>query len=202
MDYFKCILQPVGWTHVGEDGELSPMGGTPHGRRWSVWGVFFLRRKEWQRQCVMNWLQLPFPILLCHSGGGGRENQSEVEPGKKSSGEVFSRCRFVSHYPTLIWLVISSVYFSKLTLRFACYNNCWVISLCPYIEPWTFPYVFSPQSSWGEECQSGIGGHLGQTGSAHYKISENNNTIILNSTQYILFYLSPTYVSNKIVDLT
>lgn len=39
-----------------------------------------------------------------------------------------------------------------------------------------------------------------QTGSAHYKISENNNVIILIFAQCILFILSPTYVSNKTVD--
>jgi len=45
-------------------GGPSPMGGTPH---WS-------RRKERQKQHVMNGPQPPFLIPLCRLGGGGREN--------------------------------------------------------------------------------------------------------------------------------
>jgi len=42
-----------------------------------------VRRKEQQRECVMNRQQPPFLIHLCHSGAGGRETGSEIEPGKK-----------------------------------------------------------------------------------------------------------------------
>lgn len=41
------------------------------------------RRKKLQKQRVMNLLQSLLPILLHYSGGGGRENQGEVQPGKK-----------------------------------------------------------------------------------------------------------------------
>ena len=42
-----------------------------------------IRRKEWQRQHIMNWPRPPYLVLLCRSGGGGREEGSEVELGKK-----------------------------------------------------------------------------------------------------------------------
>lgn len=88
--------------------KLSPMGGTPHGRRWRVWGVSLLRRKEWQRQCEMSWLQPPIPLLF-HWEGGGRENQSEVELGKKGGvvGGVFK-----------IWVCFSLSYFGLIGKKF------------------------------------------------------------------------------------
>jgi len=42
-----------------------------------------VRRKERQRQCVMNWLQPRFPVTLHHSEGGGRRVRTEAEPWKK-----------------------------------------------------------------------------------------------------------------------
>lgn len=39
------------------------------------------------RKSVMNWMQPPFPISLCHSGGESREIGSEAEPGKKEEIE-------------------------------------------------------------------------------------------------------------------
>lgn len=68
-------LLPIERTHTEEThGGQSPMGGTP---QWSRAGSVCaaLQRKEWQRECVRNWLQLPFPILLCHWGLGGKENE-------------------------------------------------------------------------------------------------------------------------------
>jgi len=54
-----------GRTHVGEVcGGLPPMGGTPHRNRGRVYGVLPLRRKERQRQCVVNSPQPPFPVPL------------------------------------------------------------------------------------------------------------------------------------------
>jgi len=48
-------LQPMGRTHVGEVcGELSPVRGTSRWSRGRVWGAFALKRKERQRQCVIN----------------------------------------------------------------------------------------------------------------------------------------------------
>jgi len=52
-----------------------------------------VRRKEQQKQCVMNWPQAPFPVSLHRFGwGGGRVEKirSQVKPGKK--GGVGGRC--------------------------------------------------------------------------------------------------------------
>lgn len=42
-----------------------------------------LRRKNQQRQSVINWPQPPFPMPLQRSGVGGREIRSEVESGNR-----------------------------------------------------------------------------------------------------------------------
>jgi len=56
-------LQPLGRTHIGEvHGALSSMSGTSCWSRGGVWGVLPLRRKEWQRQHVMNWPQPLFSV--------------------------------------------------------------------------------------------------------------------------------------------
>jgi len=64
-----------------------------------------MRRKEQQRQCLMNWPQLPFLVPLNHSRRGGTEYGSKVEPGKKAGveGKGVLRSGFISHYPALIW---------------------------------------------------------------------------------------------------
>ena len=68
-----------------------------------------VRRKEQKRQHVMNWPQPAFHVPLHCLGGGGREFRSEVKPTKKGGvgGEVFLRFGFISHYSTLMWLVIN-----------------------------------------------------------------------------------------------
>jgi len=84
-------LHPVGRTHAGAVcGRLSPVGGTPGWSRGRVWGVLPLRRKEQQRQRVMNWPQPPFPVPLYCCWGEGREFGSEVEPVEKEG--VGGRC--------------------------------------------------------------------------------------------------------------
>lgn len=35
-----------------------------------------------------------------------------------------------------------------------------MISLCPYLNPGAFHYIFSPLISWGREGKRGFGGHL------------------------------------------
>ena len=86
-------LHPAGRTHAGAvRGGLSPVGGTPRWSRGRVWGVLPLRRKERQRQCVMNWPQPPFPVALRHSRRGGRENWEwswAQEEGRGGGGRCF-----------------------------------------------------------------------------------------------------------------
>jgi len=58
-----------------------------------------VRRKEWQIGAVMDWLQLPFLIPLCHLAGRRRQRswewKSEVQASKK--WELGGRCfRFLS----------------------------------------------------------------------------------------------------------
>lgn len=67
-----------------------------------------LGRKEWQRQCEMNWMQPPFPTPLSCWRGGGRENQ-EISCTQEE-GWVWEEVVFeiwFSHFPYLIWLVIN-----------------------------------------------------------------------------------------------
>ena len=78
-------LQPKGRTDVEKD-----HGGLSHERhptleqekstRWNV------RWKEWQRQRVMNWVQLPSPSPCTTRGAEAEEIGSKVEPGKKGGG--------------------------------------------------------------------------------------------------------------------
>lgn len=42
-----------------------------------------VRRKDWQRESIMNRLQLCFLSILAAGSGGGRIVRREVEPGKK-----------------------------------------------------------------------------------------------------------------------
>lgn len=50
----------------------------------------------------------PFPVPMHCWAGGNTENQ-EVEPNRKREGlgESVSRSGFISHYHTLLWLVIN-----------------------------------------------------------------------------------------------
>jgi len=55
LGHFSEELHPVGRTQVGEvHGELSRMGGTSRWSRKECEESSSLRRKEWQRQSVMN----------------------------------------------------------------------------------------------------------------------------------------------------
>jgi len=69
---FSEELRPTGRTHVEEVHERDHM--LEQGKS--------VRRKECQRQCVMNGLQSPSPISLRHSGEGDRDFWSEVQPRK------------------------------------------------------------------------------------------------------------------------
>jgi len=92
-------LQPMGRTHIGEfHGRLSPVDATPCWSRGRAWGVLPLRRKEQQRQRVMNGPQPPFPIPLWLLWGGGREFGSEVKPRKKGGmgGRCYKICFYIS----------------------------------------------------------------------------------------------------------
>lgn len=58
----------------------------------------------------------------------------------------------ISYYPTLIWLAKMKL----ISLRQFCFphdTNLWVISLCPYLDPWAFSYNFSLLCRWGKVIQ-------------------------------------------------
>jgi len=107
-------LQPLGRTHIGAvHGDVSSVTGTPRWSREGVWGVL-LRKKEQQRQCVVNRPQPPLPIPLCHSGEKVEKQGVKVKPkqkGGEGAGSSYNLFLF-SHYPTVIWLVINSTFFS------------------------------------------------------------------------------------------
>ena len=96
-----------------------------------------LRRKERPSQRVMNWLQPPFPVPLHCSGRGGREYESEVEPGKKGVGG--RRCfkiwiYFSLSYSDLVGDELNSL-FSPSSVWFVRDSNWWVISPRPCLDP-------------------------------------------------------------------
>lgn len=116
-----------------------------------------LKRKEWQRQHVINWLQPLFPIPTLW-GRRQRKSGVKLNPVRKEGwGKVFLRCGFIYHYPTLI--LTDSKLISPSWVFFVCGSNCSVISPCPYLGPWAFHYIFPPLPSWGREQQSSFGGH-------------------------------------------
>ena len=81
-------------------------GREPHCSNGRVWGVSPLRRKEWWRQRVMNWAQLPFPAAL---EGEGRENRkwSSAWEEVRVERKMLLRFSFISYYLNLIGLVIN-----------------------------------------------------------------------------------------------
>jgi len=95
-------LQPVGRTHVGEfRGELSPVGRTPSSGR--VWGRRSSRDNMW-------WTDFnPHSTSSCTAGGEEVENWGvKLRLGRREGwGEGVLRFGFISHYSTLIWLVIN-----------------------------------------------------------------------------------------------
>lgn len=135
----------------GIHGGVSAMRGTPPWSRAREWGVLPPRRKEQQRQLVMMWLQPSFPHSLLT---GRKEAELEIELGKK--GGVMGRCLKIWVYFSLsyIWQALNYV----ISLSQDCSghdSNGWMISLCPYPDPWAFHDIFSAPSSW-EEWQSGL----------------------------------------------
>ena len=116
-----------------------------------------------QRQLVMNWLQPPFPVPLRCSGGGGREFESEVKPGKKKGveeGLLRFSFYFVMVLPWWFWLIILTDNKLNKSSLFFSVGIWWVISSCPYLDPWAFCNIFSPLSSWGKGAMGSFGGHL------------------------------------------
>lgn len=77
-----------------------------------------MRKKEWIRQHVMNWLQPQFPIHMCHLGDNGREVRTEVEPRKKGRmvGGCFEIWSFSPYCFALIFLIINWINFFEFVL--------------------------------------------------------------------------------------
>lgn len=74
----------------------------------------------------------PFPYP---AGEEVEETMSEIKPrkeGREEGWEGVSRFGFISHFPTLIWLVINSMLISPSRVHFAHGGYCWVIIPCPY----------------------------------------------------------------------
>ena len=79
-----------------------------------------LRRKERQRQSVMNWSQPPFPVALLCSGGGGTESGVKFSPGKREGwggeGEGVFKIWFYFSLSYSDFLVINWTFFPKFNL--------------------------------------------------------------------------------------
>ena len=83
-------------------------------------------------------------ILLHKLEGGGREIGSEDEPKKREGGWVVVFLDlFLLSYTDLL---IGNKLISPSGVCFAHDSNWWVISPCPYLNPWAFHHVFSPLS--------------------------------------------------------
>lgn len=54
-----------------------------------------------ERQNLMSRPQIPFPVLLNHSGGGGRRVRSEIEHVKKGGGVFWISSYFQLSYTKL-----------------------------------------------------------------------------------------------------
>ena len=99
-------------------GELSPM------RETSLWGtarVVRSRPPENQSTAETTWEErttTPIPCPLCCSGRGGRKKGVKLSLGRREGwgGRHFLRFGVISHYPTLIWLVIIGFFFLKFYL--------------------------------------------------------------------------------------
>lgn len=120
-------------------------------------GVLTLRSKVWQRQGVMNWPEHPFPIPLCYGGGGGREREIKLSLGRREW------CFMIFFFPLLIhlwitWLSVKLI--SPSQACFACDNNWWVISLCPYLSMFSL-YCPAEEGTdgavwWAPDIQPGL----------------------------------------------
>lgn len=117
-----------------------------------VWGALFLWKKEQQRQCGMNLLQLPLPISLRHWGEEGEEIGTEVESKKRElvEGIFFFSLFFLLSYFDLMINKLNKLLW--VVFKFTCDGNWWIISLCPCLKPWAFIYISSPMSRWGGVC--------------------------------------------------
>lgn len=143
-------LQPTGKAHIGEVlGELPPIGESK-GRVWWV----ILRKKEKQR---LRWTGHNFPSPSpCTTV---REQVDKVKPRRKGGvgGKLFQDLFFISYYPSLIWLVITSGNFPE---------SLPVLILTH--EP--FPTFSLPCPV--EEWQNGFGGTLSSQGQPTPSASE------------------------------
>lgn len=72
-----------------------------------------VRRKEQQRESIINWLQLHFLSSLAAWSGGGRIVRSESETGKKQEERWEGRGRmfFVSHCLTVLQIAVNKLNF-------------------------------------------------------------------------------------------
>lgn len=114
--FFHCSLlhdhkelQPTGKAHTGEVcGDLSPTGGSKGRVRW----ILILRKKERQRQ--LWWTGHKFCSSSPCTTVGDQVDKSGVKLslGGRSGGKVVLRF-FISHYSSLIWLVVNSIHFSE-----------------------------------------------------------------------------------------
>lgn len=103
------------------------------GSLWSsgrVQRVILSRKKEQQRQCMVNWLQPSFPVPQQCCGGWFRENQEWIWAQDEGKGERQGLKMWV--YSSLSYsdlILINKIYSSKVVFSFSCDGNCWLISV-------------------------------------------------------------------------
>jgi len=103
----------------------------------------------------------PIPHPPAPLGGGGRETGVKLSLGREGWGEGVLRSGFISHYPTLIFLVMNYTPFSPKVqpVLFMTVIGEWSLPvLVSTLEPFiTFPLPCPAEEA---EWQSGFGGHL------------------------------------------
>ena len=150
-------------THVGAvHGGLSPVGRTPRWSRGRGWGVLPLRRKEQQRQRVVNCPQPPFPHPPALLGGRGwriEEQSWAQEEGRDGGEDVFRIWFYFSlSYSDLIGKKLNRFPWVESVLPMTVIGELSLPVLISTHEP--FIVFFSPLSNWGREWWSSFGGHL------------------------------------------
>lgn len=159
------------WARGTHAGAAWSWGTAPCGKDlcWMEKIIKGVRMKKRQRWSHVDWPQLPFPILLCHTGGGDRRVGGKLSPRRKEEWEEggFS---FVSasYYPTLL---LPMIVIGK-----------W--SACPSLHPWAFPLYFLLLSCCGGE-RWGIWKHQGEP-TTLYLNNSHNLSVTLNFTKCIL----------------
>lgn len=131
------FMKLVGRIHTEEITEQYPIVEEPTLDQKSV------IRKEWQSKKVMNWLELPLPVCLHHSGRRLRRVRNAVESElKRRLGVGVFNFVFIYHYSTLFLIYCKLNTFPPSPVCFTCVSNLWMISLSLSQLMTLFTFIF------------------------------------------------------------